>query len=62
MMKHVAKMIVQNKLKIVLWGAGKNCHTYLKLIEEFCQIEMIVDINPSLCGTYIEQYVCKTQI
>lgn len=59
-MKHVAKMIVQNKLKIVLWGAGKNCHTYLKLIEEFCQIEMIVDINPSLCGTYIEQYVCKT--
>lgn len=59
-MNHIARTIVQKKLKIALWGAGKNCHTYLEYIEKFCLIKMIVDNNPLLEGTYIGQYLCKS--
>ncbi len=59
-MNNIAGMIVQKKLKIALWGAGKNCHTYLEVIEKFCLIEMIVDINPLLEGTCIGRYLCQS--
>lgn len=54
-----AKRIVRNRLRIALWGAGKNCKKYLKIIEKFCQIRAIVDINPLMTGTRIGKYSCK---
>lgn len=58
-MKNIVETIIQKKLLVSLWGAGKNCRTYLECIESFCQIKFIVDNNPSLTNTYIGKYSCK---
>lgn len=57
---NTVEMILQKNLSIVLWGAGKNCHAYLKLIERNCHINFIVDINPLIIGTQIGKYLCKS--
>lgn len=57
-MNNIAEMIVQKGLLTALWGAGRNCRRYLERMERFCQIELIIDKNPSLAESYIGKYRC----
>lgn len=59
-MANIAERIVQEKIPLTLWGAGKNCQTYLKIIEQFCQVEKIIDSSPLLTGICIGRYPCKS--
>lgn len=45
--------ITQNKLRVVVWGAGSKGVTFLNMIDKQQQIEYVVDINPHKQGKYI---------